>query len=418
MISKERRNYRMKTKYVIPTSAIEDFKASIDIAINAFKIIEKDLLLRSDNDIVSSNQFFDLLSETDDLVFTARNVKIMALSVIDDFIKILEELKKNVKNINTRKLECPKLFFLLGFMELKNPLSNAIVLKIMKDTINGKCLTKVEKLEELDLFKDSLGLQKLLCDLLDGYFIQDNEGIIINAYLGFLNNASYVSKITVNGLITNSIIKEGMQILVNRISLENVGSWNNFISNYQDKYKAELTKVIAPSKEYKKGTTKMYTEINELEYYIKGGVVLHLCAPRTFDELLKRNNYSINARISLGKQMKNTLLMADDKELDDLVGNYLASIDIKYQEMWAYLLEQNEVLKQVSLGDIRKYFYAVPEIGEGYGYTKEDFDYFMLEALKSNYYLAKKQSKALKLLRNGKINVNFEKSGKKFKKIS
>ena len=408
----------MKTKYVIPMSAIEDFRAGIDIAINAFKIIKKDLLLRNDNDIASSNQFFDLLSETDDLVLTARNVKIMSLSVIDNFIKILEELKKNVKNINTRKIECPKLFFLLGFMELKNPLSNAIVLKIMKDTINGGCLTKVEKLEELDIFKESLGLQKLLCGLLDGYFIQDNEGIIINAYLGFLNSASYVSKITVNGLITNPTVKDGMQILVNRVGLENIDSWNDFTSNYQDKYKAELTKIIAPPKEYKKGTTKMYTEINELEYYIKGGVVLHLCAPRTFDELLKRNNYSINARMSLGKQMKNALLMADDREFNALIGNYLASIDVRYQEMWNYLLEQDEVLKQVYLGDIRKYFYALPELGEGYGYTKEDFDYFMIDALKSNYYLAKKHSKALVLLKNGKINEKYGKTAKKFKKIN
>ena len=37
-------------------------------------------------------------------------------------------------------------------------------------------------------------------------------------------------------------------------------------------------------------------------------------------------------------------------------------------------------------------------------HTKEDFDYFMIDALKSNYYLAKKHSKALVLLKNGKIN--------------
>ena len=122
--------------------------------------------------------------------------------------------------------------------------------------------------------------------------------------------------------------------------------------------------------------------------------------------------------MSLGKQMKNAILWAADEEVDALIGNYLASIDIRYQEMWNYLLEQDEVLKQVSLGDIRKYFYAVPELGEGYGYTKEDFDYFMIDALKSNYYLAKKHSKALVLLKNGKINEKYGKSAKKFKKIS
>ena len=84
--------------------------------------------------------------------------------------------------------------------------------------------------------------------------------------------------------------------------------------------------------------------------------------------------------------------------------------------MWAYLVENADALKQVSLEDIRNNFYLVPEIGEGYGYTKEDFDYFMIDSLVSNYHLAKSHNKALRLIREGKINVNFEKSGKKFKK--
>ena len=116
--------------------------------------------------------------------------------------------------------------------------------------------------------------------------------------------------------------------------------------------------------------------------------------------------------------MKNTIMMASLKETNDLIGAYLGSIDIRYQEMWAYLVENVDNLKQVYLEDIRKNFYLVPEIGEGYGYTKEDFDYFMIDSLVSNYHLAKNHNKALRLIRNGKINVNFEKSGKKFKKIA
>ena len=42
----------------------------------------------------------------------------------------------------------------------------------------------------------------------------------------------------------------------------------------------------------------------------------------------------------------------------------------------------------------------------------------MIDALKSNYYLAKKHSKALVLLKNGKINEKYGKTVKKFKKIS
>ena len=42
----------------------------------------------------------------------------------------------------------------------------------------------------------------------------------------------------------------------------------------------------------------------------------------------------------------------------------------------------------------------------------------MIDSLVSNYHLAKNHNKALRLIRDGKINVNFEKSGKKFKKIA
>ena len=195
----------------------------------------------------------------------------------------------------------------------------------------------------------------------------------------------------------------------------------DYVDKFYSEYQHDL-EVMEEEQEVKKeaipSKALAYTEVSELKQYIYGGIVVHLCAPRTFDELLKRNGYSDNARMSLGKQMKNAILWAPCEEVNALIGNYLASIDVRYQEMWNYLLEQDEVLKQVYLGDIRKYFYALPELGEGYGYTKEDFDYFMIDALKSNYYLAKKHSKALVLLKNGKINEKYGKAAKKFKKIN
>ncbi len=406
----------MKTKYIIPNEIIEDFRKSIDEAINVYTMIKEDVETR--NQKLDGNLFSTMKLPVNSYL-DERDIQNMALVALNGFIRNLKELKEKVKHINTRRVECSRLFLLLGFIELRNPLSNAIVIKIMKDTVTGKGLDSTRILQNLDIFNDSLDFQNLFCGLLDGYHIPSNNlGMINTAYLGIINNASCLAKIMANGLISSQLLKDAVLILANRIGLSNVDSWDDFYDFYNAKYRKELTKVIEEPKEYKKGTKQMYTEIDELGLYIKGGVVRRLCAPRTFDELLRRNNYGVNARMSLGRQMKNAIAMASEKEANDLVGTYLASIDIRYQEMWEYLLEKNKELKQISLGDIWKYFNAIPEIGDGYGYTKDDFDYFMIDSLKNNYYLAKKQSKALKLIRSGKINENFEKYGQKFKKIS
>ena len=399
----------MKTKYVIPKEAIEDFKKSLERTIKVYEMIVNDLKL---GDYINK----DLKEEKDP---DDTQLKNMAIVVFNGFIRDLKDLKNKVSHINTKKVENINLSYFLGFLELTNPLSNAIVIKIMKDTENNEDFNKMKNVVNIEGLDNSYEFQKLFCGLLDGYYLpKDNLNIVNSTYLQIITNSGYLSKFMVEGLITSPTIREGLVLLANRIAFKNMDSWQEFFNNYETKYRDELTKLLKHEKEYKKGTTLMYTETKELEYYIKGGVVKHLCAPRTFDELLKRNNYGLNARVSLEKQMKNTIMMASLKETNDLIGAYLGSIDIRYQEMWAYLVENVDNLKQVYLEDIRKNFYLVPEIGEGYGYTKEDFDYFMIDSLVSNYHLAKNHNKALRLIRNGKINVNFEKSGKKFKKIA
>ena len=399
----------MKTKYIIPNAAIEDFKNSLERTIKVYEMIVNDLKLRDymENDLKEEK-------DPDDT-----QLKNMAIVVFNGFIRDLKDLKNKVGHINTKKVENINLFYFLGFLELTNPLSNAIIIKIMKDTENNEDFNKMKNVVNIEGLDNSYEFQKLFCGLLEDYYLpKDNLNIVNSTYLQIITNSGYLSKFMVEGLITSPTIREGLAVLANRIAFKNMDSWQEFFNNYETKYRDELTKLLKHEKEYKKGTTLMYTETKELEYYIKGGVVKHLCAPRTFFELLKRNNYSLNARSSLEKQMQNALMMASLKENNDLIGAYLGSIDIKYQEMWAYLVENADTLKQVSLEDIRKNFYLVPEIGEGYGYTKEDFDYFMIDSLVSNYHLAKNHNKALRLIRDGKINVNFEKSGKKFKKIA
>ena len=399
----------MKTKYVIPKEAIEDFKKSLERTIKVYAMLVNDLRLRDyiENDLENKK-------DADD-----RNNTSVGIGVFMSFIRDLEDLKDKVNYINTRKIGGVNFIHFLGFLELTNPLSNAIVIKIMKDTENNRRLNIIKNKMNVEDLDGNYEFQRVFCNLLEDYYLpKDNLNIVNSTYLQIITNAGYLSKFMVKGLITSPTIREGLAVLANRIAFKNMDSWQEFFNNYETKYRDELTKLLKHEKEYKKGTTLMYTETKELEYYIKGGVVKHLCAPRTFLELLKRNNYGLNARVSLEKQMKNTIMMASLKETNDLIGAYLGNIDIKYQEMWAYLVENADTLKQVSLEDIRKNFYLVPEIGEGYGYTKEDFDYFMIDSLVSNYHLAKNHNKALRLIRDGKINVNFEKSGKKFKKIA
>ena len=334
----------MKTKYIIPKEAIEDFKNSIERTIKVYEMIVNDLKL---GDYINK----DLKEEKDP---DDTQLKNMAIVVFNGFIRDLKDLKNKVSHINTKKVENINLSYFLGFLELTNPLSNAIVIKIMKDTENNEDFNKMKNVVNIEGLDNSYEFQKLFCGLLEDYYLpKDNLNIVNSTYLQIITNACYLSKFMVKGLITSPTIREGLAVLANRIAFKNMDSWQEFFSNYETKYRDELTKLLKPEKEYKKGTTLMYTETKELEYYIKRGVVKHLCAPRTFFELLKRNN-----------------------------------------------------------------FYLVPEIGEGYGYTKEDFDYFMIDSLVSNYHLAKNHNKAIRLIRDGKINVNFEKSGKKFKKIA
>ena len=249
----------MKTKYIIPKEAIEDFKNSIDMAITAYELIKKDVSTKSyRNKGLSSN----LLGAMRNGNFKDKQMN-PVLIVLNGFIKELNDLKTKVGHINTKKVVCPNLVMFLGFMELKNPLSNAIVVKVMQDSLHDRRFEETLNLSDKEKFAESYELQEMICKLLDGYYIPEEGSSLINvSYLGILGNASYFSKLMVEGIVTKETIKDGMTILINRVGLSNMDSWDNFIDNYNTKYRNELTKeiVIETEKEYKKGTTLMYTE--------------------------------------------------------------------------------------------------------------------------------------------------------------
>lgn len=397
-------------KYVIPNYAIKDFRRNLDLTIKCFDLMQLRL-----NNTISILELTYTGSLKDDALI---EIQSHYLDLVKLTIKTLQTLKKDVGKINTKKMDYPTFFSFAALICPTNQDSNMIILKIISDTVLAREEQRKMLKGKSEIYDVASELENEIAKSLDGLVIKPERlEKLKEAYAEYIKQS-----MDAVSLFADVVWKDTHE---HDEFINNLGVMVDAMQDYVDKFYSEYQhdlEVMEEEQEVKKEATPSkalaYTEVSELKQYIYGGIVLHLCAPRTFDELLKRNGYSDNARMSLGKQMKNAILWAPDEEVNALVGNYLASIDVRYQEMWNYLLEQDEVLKQVYLGDIRKYFYALPELGEGYGYTKEDFDYFMIDALKSNYYLAKKHSKALVLLKNGKINEKYGKTAKKFKKIS
>lgn len=401
-------------KYVIPNDAIKEFRKSLDLAIEYFDLIK----LKLENNI----KILELIytgTLKDDAVL---EIKSHYLCLVKLTINTLELLKKDVGKVNIKKMDYPMFFSFAALICPTKESANIITLKIISDTVSVRKKQR-EDIEGISKIYDVVsGIEKEIANSLDGLCIKpERTEKLKEAYLEYMKQSKNTVKLFIDVTCDDAHERDEFIDNLGALAYASNTTMQDYVDNFYSKYKYDL-EVLEEEKEVKKeaipSKVPTYTEKNELKQYISGGIVLHLCAPRTLDELLKRNGYSINARMSLEKQMKNVILMAPDEETYALIGDYLASIDIRYQEMWDYLLEQDKVLKQVCLSDIRKYFYAIPELGEGYGYTKEDFDYFMINALESNYYLAKKHSKALVLLKNGKINEKYWKIPKKFKKIS
>ena len=85
----------MKTKYIIPNAAIEDFKNSLERTIKVYEMIVNDLKLR---DYMTK----DLKEEKDP---DDTQLKNMAIVVFNGFIRDLKDLKNKVGHINTKKVE-------------------------------------------------------------------------------------------------------------------------------------------------------------------------------------------------------------------------------------------------------------------------------------------------------------------------
>ena len=129
----------------------------------------------------------------------------------------------------------------------------------------------------------------------------------------------------------------------------------------------------------------VFTENNEVKYYMSSGKVLHLCEPKMFNDLLIKNGYSDKARYTMLKKMIMDISMPSKEEgviaKENLVADTLAKIDVKYKIKWSYIRQNEKYYSYDILKEFYKYFYMVSGIDEGYGYTNDDINEFMLMEL-------------------------------------
>ena len=137
--------------------------------------------------------------------------------------------------------------------------------------------------------------------------------------------------------------------------------------------------------------TKAYTKENKVHDYIDGTGVKKVLDPKVFDELLISNGYSDMARFSLNRQMIKAIEMLPSKEIDKLVLGRVKFLDIEASKELEGLMEKKNDDLEISLEAIYKYFLTISGmdiiIGSreylGYGYTKDDLDFFLIEEIKS-----------------------------------
>ena len=243
-----------------------------------------------------------------------------------------------------------------------------IILDIIKN--NAKLLG--------DEFNKKLEIN-LAC-LLDGYQIkgntleekEKNTKAFLEIYAEYLNNGYTV----ISFLNNNQMAFKDKQKQVDfmQTSLEKLPVV------YELYAKKEKTKI-----EFVSSLTPVYTEMNEVKYYIDGGKVLHLCDPKEFNELLIKNGYNDKARYSMLRQMNKEIGLRLKEGGYSLIDNILKKIDEHYSLMWNYVSNNSKYFEYDILKDFYEYYYMIPGIDLGYGCTKEDILEMMAMELESVY---------------------------------
>lgn len=290
--------------------------------------------------------------------------------VVDIIGKLDNSVNKLIDNYGKEDfLEYVPFFdVILASISAENEFFIMIILDIIKN--NAKLLG--------DEFNKKLEIN-LAC-LLDGYQIkgntleekEKNTKTFLKIYAEYLNNGYTV----ISFLNNNQVAFKDKQKQVDfmQTSLEKLPV------DYELYAKKEKTKI-----EFVASLTPVYTEMNEVKYYIDGGKVMHLCDPKEFNELLIKNGYSDKARYDMLRKMIKEISGRPKEQSYSLIGDVLKKIKANYSLMWNYVSTVSQYLEYDILKDFYEYYYMVPGIDLGYGYTKEDILEMMAMELESVY---------------------------------
>lgn len=290
--------------------------------------------------------------------------------VIDIIGKLDNSINKLIDNYGKEDfLEYVPFFdVIVASISAENEFFIMIILDIIKN--NAKLLG--------DEFNKKLEIN-LAC-LLDGYKIkgntleekEKNTKAFLEIYAEYLNNGYTVISFLNNNQMTFKDKQKQVDFM--QTSLEKLPVV------YELYAKKEKTKI-----EFVSSLTPVYTEMNEVKYYIDGGKVMHLCDPKEFNELLIKNGYSDKARYDMLRKMIKEISGRPKEQSYSLIGDVLKKIKANYSLMWNYVSTVSQYLEYDILKDFYEYYYMVPGIDLGYGYTKEDILEMMAMELESVY---------------------------------
>ena len=362
-------------EYKIPKSTIRSFiNALKDMKINLEAIKKETLKDKKEVEVdflISENK--DKKREQDD------RVKFQLYSLVLDIINRLEiTIDKLIVSYTRGKLEeyIPLFDVIVAGLDTQNDFVIMILLDVIKHNAKFNKDKHNESLEKV--------MASLICDYQikgnDPFTKKENKECFLEAYRKYLEKGYQVIAY-LNGF-TDKTKKQEKQVKFMQDSLESLPhSYELYI------------KKVSEKKEYVPNNTPIFTESNEVKYYLDGGKVLHMCDPKEFNDLLIKNGYSTNARYSMVGKMIKEISCFEDKELKNkLVGDTFRKLGQEYQEKWEYVCEKAIYCPRDILKDIYDYFYMIPGVDLGYGYTNDDIYNMMIIELLDVYDRLKETS--------------------------
>lgn len=342
-------------EYKIPKSTIRSFVNVLkDMKMNLEAIRKETLKDKRKVEVdflISENK--DKKVEQDD------KVKFQLYSLVLDIINRLEmTIDKLIVSYERGNLEeyIPLFDVIIAGLGTQNDFVIMIILDVIKHN------AKFNK----DKYNESL--EKIMTSLVSDYQIkgsdtltkEENTRKFLEAYRKYLEKGYQIIAYLNGSADSAKNIEKQVEFMQN--SLES-------LPHSYDLY----TKKTTEKKEYVPNNTPIFTENNEAKYYLDGGKVLHMCDPKEFNEILIKNSYSTNARYSMvGKMIKEISGCEDKATREKLVGDTFGKLGLEYQEKWEYLCKNASYCPRDVLKDIYEYFYMIPGLDLGYGYSSQD----------------------------------------------